>query len=97
MQITKVSQATGVEHTREIQINPDDYYYWEAHRGMAGGFIQDAFPSLSADDREFLISGTTPEEWDDLFGDIEEDEESDYTEYPQENESGWDWPDSEGF
>ena len=27
-------------------------------------FVQDVYPNLSADDREFLISGTTPEEWD---------------------------------
>jgi hypothetical protein len=94
MQITKVSQATGVTHTREIDVDPDTYIDWT--QGFTD-HIQDVFPHLSADDREFLISGTTPEEWDDLFGDIEEDEESDYTEYPQENESGWDWLDSEGF
>lgn len=29
-----------------------------------GTFIQDAFPYLSADDREFLISGMSPEGWD---------------------------------
>jgi hypothetical protein len=95
MRITKISQATGVTHTREIDVDPWDYRDWSC--GYDARHIQDVFPHLSADDREFLISGTTPEEWDELFGDIEEDEESDYTEYPQENESGWDWPNSEGF
>lgn len=31
--------------------------------------IQDAMPSLSAEDREFLISGTSPEGWKELFKD----------------------------
>jgi hypothetical protein len=79
MQMTKISQATGVEHTREIDIEPLRWYDFQMGRL---GFAQDAFPNLSADDREFLISGTTPEEWDELFGDWEDDEESDYTDYP---------------
>jgi hypothetical protein len=29
-------------------------------------------PNLSADDREFLMTGTTPEEWDEMFGDDED-------------------------
>lgn len=30
--------------------------------------IQEAFPDLDADDREFLLSGTTPSEWNEIFG-----------------------------
>jgi len=30
--------------------------------------IQEAFPDLDAGDREFLLSGTTPAEWDEIFG-----------------------------
>lgn len=33
-----------------------------------GAKIQDAFPDLSVEDREFLISGTSPEGWKLLFG-----------------------------
>ena len=29
--------------------------------------IQDCFPNLSADDREFIKTGITVEEWDKLF------------------------------
>lgn len=36
-----------------------------------GALIQDAFPDLSAEDREFVISGTSPEGWKSLFGDDE--------------------------
>ena len=31
--------------------------------------IQDVLIEASADDREFLISGTTPKEWAEMFGD----------------------------
>lgn len=31
------------------------------------GNIQDIMPYLSADEREFIISGIKPDEWDELF------------------------------
>ena len=31
-------------------------------------FIQDEFPHLSDDEREFLLTGSTPEEWERYFG-----------------------------
>ena len=39
--------------------------------------IQDAMPSVSAEDREFLISGTSPEGWKEVFGSEEEEETCD--------------------
>lgn len=38
---------------------------------QAGKVMQDAFPFLSADEREFLMSGFTPFEWREIFGDEE--------------------------
>ena len=34
---------------------------------QAGKLIQDAFPMLNADQREFLMTGLTPEQWDKLY------------------------------
>jgi len=34
---------------------------------QAGTLIQDAMPNLSADEREFIKTGITAEEWDDMF------------------------------
>ena len=34
-------------------------------------YVQQAFPHLTAAEREFIISGTTSEEFDELFGDPE--------------------------
>jgi hypothetical protein len=40
-----------------------------------GAYIQDAFPEISKDDREFLMSGYSPEGWKQIFGSGEEDED----------------------
>jgi len=34
--------------------------------------IQDAMPNLSVGERDFIITGITPEGWDALFGEEEE-------------------------
>lgn len=36
------------------------------------GLVQDIFHDLSADDREFIMSGISPEAWDETFSDEEE-------------------------
>ena len=63
MQVTKRSAITGKLHTLEIDITPEQVAQWQA-----GGMIQDVCPNLSVADREFLISGSTQEEWDKFFG-----------------------------
>ena len=30
-------------------------------------YVQDIFPNLNADEREFLMTGTTPKEWNERF------------------------------
>jgi hypothetical protein len=40
----------------------------------AGEFAQDCFPTLPAEQREFLISGICGKCWDEMFGGHEEDE-----------------------
>lgn len=37
----------------------------------SGMLIQDAFPELSAEDREFLISGLCPKCWNNIFNEEE--------------------------
>ena len=37
---------------------------WLHTRGKA---VQDAFPNMSAEDREFLMTGITPEDWAKMF------------------------------
>ena len=64
MLIIKTSTLTGIRHTREIAITESELNAWRA-----GDLIQNVLPNLSPDDREFLISGITPEEWKEYFSD----------------------------
>jgi|TARA_R110001606_G_C14878102_1_gene590857 hypothetical protein len=63
MQITKISMFTGKSSTMEIPVAQEQINSWKD-----GMLIQDAMPNLSADHREFLMTGSTPEEWDKMFG-----------------------------
>ena len=42
------------------------------YRWADGALIQDAFPWLMPDEREFIKTGITPEEWNNIFGEDEE-------------------------
>jgi hypothetical protein len=65
MKITKKSILTGVERTRDMpEVTEEKYEQWRGTDGNPGKPIQDVFPELSADDREFLMTGITPDEWD---------------------------------
>ena len=63
MQVTKQSSISGKTHTLEIDITPEQWKRWKG-----GELLQNVCPHLDADDREFLISGATKEEWAAFFG-----------------------------
>ena len=67
MLVFRVSSLTGKTSEREIDVTEAQLNHW-----ISGQLIQNVMPHLSNDDREFLISGITPEEWDSHF-DNEED------------------------
>jgi hypothetical protein len=64
MRVTKKSVLTGDVHTREIPITEEQLREWTNGNLL----IQQAFPQLSPNDREFLMTGVTPEEWEGAFG-----------------------------
>ena len=64
MLITKFSPHSMRDNTREIDVSQSQLDRWKA-----GELIQNVMPSISADDREFLMTGITPEEWDEHFSD----------------------------
>ena len=55
--------------TRLVDCTLAEFKEWRETRK----YIQDAMPTTSANDREFLISGMTPEEWDEMFARGEDD------------------------
>lgn len=58
MKITKTSPFSGKTRTRDINVSADQMKEWKK-----GKLIQHAMPHLSADDREFLKTGITSDEW----------------------------------
>lgn len=68
MIITRKSPFSGVESRMDVPVTEA-----ELARLEAGELIQAVVPHLSADHREFLISGITPTEWDVFLGPGDDD------------------------
>lgn len=57
---------TGKVRELNLDVNPEQIARWQK-----GELIQNAMPQLSVDEREFLISGLLPEEWEKLMAEEE--------------------------
>lgn len=62
MKITKKSMITGDTHTLDINVTEEQLRAWQG-----GMLIQQAMPNLTPDEREFIMTGITPEEWNNTF------------------------------
>jgi hypothetical protein len=62
MLITRKSILDGLERTLDISVTEEQYNNWKS-----GMLIQDAMPDTPSDEREFIITGISPDEWDTLF------------------------------
>ena len=60
MQATRVCQVTG--HTHVITVSQEAFDAW-----TKGALAQNVFPELTNGEREILISGFTPAEWEEIF------------------------------
>lgn len=63
MIIKRKSAFSGVERSKDIPVDPKDYAEFEAGYGS----IQELMPYLTDEDREFILSGITPQEWKNAF------------------------------
>ena len=68
MKIYRSSPLTGRVNVMDIDISASQYRDWEQ-----GGLIQDVMPHISADEREFIISGSTREDWETMSSFCRED------------------------
>ena len=59
MKITRTNPLNGEVNTLNIEVTDEQI---EAY--AAGALIQNAFPNLSASDREFIKTGITAESWE---------------------------------
>jgi hypothetical protein len=62
MLIERTSRLSGDVHIMDIDVLPIQITLWEQ-----GELVQNAMPELSADEREFILTGITPTEWDEFF------------------------------
>lgn len=67
MKITRTSPFSGIQHTLDIPCTEEQLDQWSN-----GVSIQKAIPNLTPDQREFLMTGITAEEWEETFGDGDE-------------------------
>ena len=63
MLVTRTSKWSGVTRSMELDVTEQEFINWRN-----GELVQNAFPNLTASEREFIISGMTDEEWDEAFG-----------------------------
>jgi hypothetical protein len=62
MKIVRKSPFTGKVNTKDLPITEEEIKRWQS-----GELIQKVWPQLSPGDREFLMTGITDDEWDDIF------------------------------
>lgn len=63
MLIKRRSMISGKVNTLDVACTEEQLARWQA-----GEKIQDAMPQVPAPLREFLMTGTTPQEWTAMFG-----------------------------
>jgi len=63
MIITRISMFSGKMHSWDIPVTEEQIDRWQR-----GCLIQNAMPHLTADEREFIMTGVTPDEWNEAFG-----------------------------
>jgi hypothetical protein len=69
MLITRSSMITGVVRSKEMETVTQE----KLDRWNSGELIQNVFPELTADEREFIMTGVTREEWDRFVVDQEDE------------------------
>ena len=64
MKITRTDPFTGQENTLDLAVTYEQVEAYFEHKLL----VQDAFPQLSAGEREFIKTGITEDAWDEMFG-----------------------------
>lgn len=70
MLITRISQISQTHNSMELDITYEQLDRVN-NRHLSKELIQDIVPNLSKEEREFLITGITPKEWNELFSEID--------------------------
>jgi hypothetical protein len=62
MLIERICPLSGETKRQDILVTQEQLDAWRS-----GALIQNAMPNLSADEREFIMTGITPDVWEELF------------------------------
>ena len=62
MKIERTSGMSGITRTLDLPVTQEQLDAWQD-----GELIQRAMPHLTADEREFLMTGITADEWEKMF------------------------------
>ena len=62
MEVTRKSALTGTTRTLDLDVTMEQMFAF-----VNGALLQEAFPNLTAEEREFIKTGITAEEWDAVF------------------------------
>ncbi len=67
MIITRTSPFSHKTNSMDLDVTEDQISDW-----VSGTLIHDAMPHLTPEQREFIMTGVTSEEWDEMVGETEE-------------------------
>lgn len=62
MKITRTSTISGITRSMDLPVTEE-----QVKRFNSGELIQNVFPDLTDDEREFIMTGITADEWDEIF------------------------------
>ena len=68
MLITRISQLTGKQNTMDLNVTERQMLDYRSGKGL----LQNVFPNLTPSEREFIKSGITPQEWDEILSVFDE-------------------------
>jgi hypothetical protein len=71
--VHKLSLFTRKMHKITLPLTHAQFLAWYAEHKL----IQDCMPHLTKEEREFFLTGSTPEEWTNAFGKPGEEDEED--------------------
>jgi len=70
MLFRRISPYSGKENSRDLPVTPEQYDKWRS-----GTKIQEAMPHLCPEDREFILTGLTQEDWEDIYKEEEKEDD----------------------
>jgi|TARA_B100001964_G_C13839295_1_gene425060 hypothetical protein len=70
IELTRTDPFTGKVNTMSLDVTYEQIDSW-----VDGELIQNAFPNLTADEREFIQTGITSDSWDKFIGGGDDDDD----------------------